>query len=109
MTDPRLRESRAVGGPLDGIKLAAEPRWNGRVPIRRTGESSVVRYHDGHYRWSESRQVWEWAVLEADEYCRYNNKDKRTIHRWYATARPGDKCMCSKQLYSKSGKRASVR
>lgn len=48
---------KAIGGPLDGVKLTAALSWDGRV---RTSDARVVDYHRGHYAWSKVRGTWCW-------------------------------------------------
>lgn len=45
-----MNASRARGGPLDGIRIDAEPRWDGRV--RQSA--------DGRYVWRDA--AWHWEV-----------------------------------------------
>lgn len=43
-----MNESRAVGGPLAGVKLRAQRTWDGQVARDRTGHYT---WHDGAWRW----------------------------------------------------------
>lgn len=100
MADP-MYEGRAVGGPRNGIKLTAPLSWDGMIPLPKATENAAIRYHPGRYIWQSERGMWLWIASQPTAYCRYDPKQKRTVHRWYGTARPGEKCLCSKQVLIK--------
>jgi len=55
--EPDLRtllRGRAVGGPLDGNKVEAQDRWDGKV-----GKGSIDRPYPGRYRYTDGSWVWE--------------------------------------------------
>lgn len=100
MAEP-MYEGRGSGGPMDGIKLTAPLSWDGLIPLPRLTEGSAVRYHPGKYIWQSRAGRWLWTETTPTAYCRYDEKQKRTVHRWYGSARPGEKCLCSKQVLIK--------
>lgn len=71
-----LYESRAQGGPLDGIKLASGMGWDGRIVKRRTDGHNY--YHQGCYKWHPLRERWEWhpQVIKAE-----GVPQRRPVHR----------------------------
>lgn len=56
----KLYESKAQGGPLDGIKVGSGLGWDGRVPMRKT--PVMVYYHAGRYHWHPIREAWIWKA-----------------------------------------------
>ena len=53
-----LYESRAKGGPLDGIKLSSGLGWDGKIVKRRS--QGFVHYHAGYYAWNHGQSQWVW-------------------------------------------------
>lgn len=50
-------EGKAVGGPRDGVKVGAGPRWDGRV-AKNEGKGT---YWPGRYKWDyEELHTWVW-------------------------------------------------
>lgn len=49
-----LVRGRAVGGPLNGSKIEAQPNWNGAV-----GKGSLDKPYPGRYVYSTDR-TWVW-------------------------------------------------
>lgn len=62
MPHPMMYESRAQGGPLDGVKIQGPLSWDGRVASRHT--DGFVHYHQGYYRWNPLIGCWEWHVCK---------------------------------------------
>lgn len=56
-----LYESRAQGGPLDGVWLGAGMGWDGKIIRKRTDGHDY--YHQGYYGWEPIKQVWIWHAL----------------------------------------------
>jgi hypothetical protein len=44
---------RARKGPLDGVKISAGPRWDGKIAKPKSDE-----YHPGHYQWTGHDWLW---------------------------------------------------
>jgi len=61
-----LLESRAMGGPLDTVKVSAELKWDGRV---RTPESTakVAKYYRGKYLWDWDFRAWIWYADKTEK------------------------------------------
>jgi len=57
-----LYESVALGGPLDGIRLASGLGWDGRIISRRTEGHSY--YHAGYYMWEPIKEQWIWYAVK---------------------------------------------
>ena len=71
-----LVTSKAIGGPLDGVKLAASADWDGRLE----------RQSDGKYRLVNG--AWRWTTIS-------EIKCGVTIHRWpRGGIRYGAPCVC---------------
>ena len=46
---------------MDGVKLSAQPRWDGRIRHTKTPASRhVAPYHHGFYRWDSEVERWTW-------------------------------------------------
>ena len=68
-----MLEGKAKGGPRDGVKLSAPPRWDGRVRMPGSAanhnvtdpESMRVKFYQGHYDWKPLRwtevHTWVWV------------------------------------------------
>jgi hypothetical protein len=57
-----LYESRAQGGPKDGIKIGAGLNWNGVIPRKIT--EGYRHFYQGYYAWHPIEQRWEWHEKE---------------------------------------------
>lgn len=53
-------ESRAIGGPLDGVKITAQLNWNGSIKNNKQSSNNSIVAYPGHYRWSTIRNAWIW-------------------------------------------------
>lgn len=53
-----MYKARAVGGPLDGIKLTSPLSWDGKIPIR----GFNYRYHPGRYVPNQQKGIWKWVT-----------------------------------------------
>lgn len=58
-------EGRAVGGPLDRVKLTAQASWNGRIPkeksVNKAREHVIgVPMYPGHYTFDMHIGKWVW-------------------------------------------------
>lgn len=56
-----MLKGRAIGGPLEGVKLSAPEGWDGLV---KNGDGRFDKYHNGYYLWSVVRQTWVWCRTE---------------------------------------------
>lgn len=66
--------SRAIGGPLDTVKLSAGDEWDGRIkhpPGHRCVSSNpATLFYPGRYRWVGA---WVWEDAEVHQHERYPN------------------------------------
>lgn len=51
-----MKEGRAVGGPLDKVKIKASIAWDGTIARGKD-------VHPGNYSWNGTNWVWAGAVL----------------------------------------------
>ena len=47
-----MKRAKALGGPLDGVKLTAPLSWDGLIP----------KNFDGYYLWDYDRDGWVWEL-----------------------------------------------
>lgn len=52
-----MRAGRAIGGPLDAVKVEAGHFWNG----------VLEKHPGGRYEWDGERATWVWQRREAEE------------------------------------------
>jgi hypothetical protein len=57
-----MYEGLAIGGPRDGVKLTAQPDWDGRIAFydRTPFHTPVQRHHPGRYKWDTALNTWVW-------------------------------------------------
>lgn len=90
---PTMLEGIAKGGPRNGIRLSASPRWDGRVrkPTSKLNhgvtdpESMRVSFYQGHYVWKPVStpptfyETWVWITHQvADQPKRNKPHHKRS-------------------------------
>jgi len=51
---------KAIGGPLDGVKVTAGVSWFGTIPTHRLRADALVRYYPGRYVWNIDKSCWVW-------------------------------------------------
>lgn len=52
-------ESKASGGPLDGVKLSAPITWDGMVREPDKGDRTR-KWYRGFYKWNFEFKMWMW-------------------------------------------------
>ena len=73
-----MLQSRALGGPRDGVKLTAGPSWNGRVETPQS-TPKAPKYYGGRYVWDWDFQAWIW---HADKPKVKAEEKAGTPHAW---------------------------
>ncbi len=62
-----MLEGKAQGGPLAGVKVSAQPDWNGIIYYSqqvRAFTASVRKAHAGRYKWDTDVNTWVWWADE---------------------------------------------
>lgn len=83
---------KAVGGPRDGVRLSAGVSWDGRVALKREGNTgSSTLWHPGRYVWQD--ETWTWQPSEPQQRCpRCGMHKGKDAYNWAAWGLPGNRC-----------------
>jgi hypothetical protein len=77
-------EGKGRGGPRDGIKLTAGPKWDGRVRLPgKEMEVARTHFYPGFYKWTGT----DWLWIESDDVVRPRTttprpRIKKQLHAW---------------------------
>lgn len=66
-----MKKGIASGGPRDGIMLAAQESWDGRIkyPDAVANSRTTDAFYPGHYRWNNYRRMWVWRNTAPEPRC----------------------------------------